>query len=164
MTYFHHFFRTIDGVLTTLARWSNENLSICFPWLINRVHKLWGEKGLSNITVVASRSLGGREDLSVAGGVDAGSEPTRLRRGTPITATHTWVHLLYILVHNYVHLVLFIRFWCTNILFHSVVQACSFSHILFRSAHKRCCKDNYIMVEIFHWRNHFQNSFMWPLP
>ena len=39
--------------------------------------------------MVASRSLGGREDLSVAGGVDAGSEPTRPRRGTPITAiTH----------------------------------------------------------------------------
>ena len=38
--------------------------------------------------MVASRSLGGREDLSVAGGVDAGSEP-RPRRGTPITAiTH----------------------------------------------------------------------------
>ena len=38
--------------------------------------------------MVASRSLGGGEDPSVAGGVDAGSEP-RPRRGTPITAiTH----------------------------------------------------------------------------
>ena len=56
-------------------------------------------KGASTYIVVASRSLGGREDLSVAGGVDAGSEPRA-------KAWHT----------NHCHHTLgfiFCTFWCT---------------------------------------------------
>ena len=74
--------------ITSLAWSSNDSLSIASgDWSIECID--FEGKGASTYIVVASRSLGGREDLSVAGGVDAGSEPTRPRRGTPITAiTH----------------------------------------------------------------------------
>ena len=74
--------------ITSLAWSSNDSLSIASgDWSIECID--FEGKGASTYIVVASRSLGGREDLSVAGGVDAGSEPTRARRGTPITAiTH----------------------------------------------------------------------------
>ena len=84
--------------------------------------------------MVASRSLGGREDPSVAGDVDAGSEP-RPRRGTPITAitllgsfsVHSGAQLCsfgdfhQILVHKYT--------------FHSIVQAYVHSRSFYSGRH-----------------------------
>ena len=74
--------------MSSKARWSNDSLSIASgDWSIECID--FEGKGASTYIVVASRSLGGREDPSVAGGVDAGSEPKKPRRGTPITAiTH----------------------------------------------------------------------------
>ena len=121
-------------------------------------------KGASTYIVVASRSLGGREDLSVADGVDAGSEP-RPRRGTPITAI---THLGSFTVHSGAQLCSFGAFH-QIIFFHQImVHKYAFSF--------RCSSmfilPHFVQVGIqtllyrqlynggdFHWRNHFQNSF-----